>query len=1017
MKIKFKKQQYQTAAVNAVIDCFKGQPYLKNVNYPIASGRETRQLDIPFQDSEELGFRNGSILLSEDELLDNIQSVQKRQNIPVSTALVKTNSSSINLDIEMETGTGKTYCYIKTIFEMNKRFGWSKFIVVVPSVAIREGVHKSFSITAEHFQADYGKKPRCFIYNSSRLDKLERFSSDSGINVMIINIQAFNSSGKDHLRIYEELDDFQTRRPMDVIRANRPILILDEPQKMEGKNTLSSLKKFNPLFILRYSATHKTQHNKVHRLDALDAYNQKLVKKISVCGISAKALPGTNAYLYVDSIHVSNKPPVARIELEIRQKNGIKRAFRTLKKGDSLYDISGKLNQYKGFVISNIDAVTDTVHFINGNTLETGEAAGDVDEIFLRRLQIREAIKAHLKKEQQLFSKGIKVLTLFFIDEVAKYRVYTEKGQEGGVYATIFEEEYSNILAEFQPELLNHERYLRYLDSIPADETHNGYFSIDKKGKMIDSIGKSKKERQESTDQGAYALILKNKERLLSFDEPTRFIFSHSALREGWDNPNVFVICTLKHSSNMVSRRQEVGRGLRISVNQAGERQDNPTNVHHINVLTVVASESYTDFVTGLQKDISESLSERPRVADIEYFTGKILQTDDGAVEMTVKMAKTLYKYLIKNDYIDDDDNISSEYLEAVNNAAAASLPQELQPYQAEIFLLIDSVYSEARLPELSNERNVKRNALNENFESDVFQNLWDIMKQKAVYTVDFDSNQLIEECIQALNSELKIAPLRYLIQRGEQKEDVTYDQLMAGDGFTVYETAMEKNAHSVHSTVAYDLVGKITEETQLTRRTISMILSGIHTTVFESFIQNPEGFIAEVIRLILEQKAKVVVANLQYEMADIFASDIFVDGQERVDFRESREPLKRHIYDYVMTDSKVEQDFVQKLDTCTDVAVYAKLPKGFSIPTPVGNYSPDWAIAFTEGATKQRYVIAETKGSMSNMTLREIERIKIACAQKFFQKINRQRGAEDLTYGVVDSFEHLLTLVEREDE
>lgn len=1027
MKLKFKKQEYQTRAVEAVVDCFKGQPYIKNVSYRIdpgverkieakTDGQETQPRLFAAQ-KEEHGFKNGEIVLLEEDILENIQSVQKRQNLSISTDLVKTKSALLNLDVEMETGTGKTYCYIKTIFEMNKHFGWSKFIIVVPSIAIREGVKKSFEITKSHFQETYGKKPRCFIYDSKKLDGLERFSSDTGINVMIINIQAFNSTKEEQRRIYEELEEFQSRRPIDVIKANRPILILDEPQKMEGTKTQDALKGFNPLFILRYSATHKTQHNKIHRLDALDAYNQKLVKKISVCGISPRALPGTNAYLYFEQILISKQDPVAQIELEVKQKNGIKRIVRKLKKGDNLYDLSGQLNQYQGFIVSNISAITDTVEFLNGHILKIGEATGDLRESVLRRIQIREAIKAHFEKEQRLFHKGIKVLTLFFIDEVEKYRFYGDSGAERGEYAKIFEEEYNNFLETCQPEIFGHTEYWKYLKNIKTEDTHNGYFSIDTKGKMVDAISKAKKERVESTDQSAYDLILRNKERLLSFAEPTRFIFSHSALREGWDNPNVFVICILKHSRNIISRRQEVGRGLRIAVNQFGERQDDPASVHQINVLTVVASESYKDFVTALQKDISASLSERPRSADQEYFTGKILRTNDGDIEMTAKMAKLLYRYLLKNDYVDDNDNISEDYHEAVKHGMLARLPEALDAYHEQIFQLVDCIYSDFALPELTNERQGKTNQLNQNFENEAFLELWDILKQKAVYSVAFDSSVLVDKCIQTLNSELQISPLRYLIQKGEQLEDISYEQMRSADGFKLEQSFSKEMKGSIHSVIRYDLIGKIVEETELTRRTVSDILSGMKYTAFVQFKSNPEHFISEVIRLIQEQKASAIIENLHYKKIDeTYDLDIFTESQNKQEIWKLGSPLKRHIYDYVLTASKVEREFVKKLEVSTDVVVYAKLPKSFTIPTPVGNYNPDWAIAFQKGKRKAVYLVAETKGSMSKMALREIETIKIACAKKFFQEINREQETNQVIYGVVDDFDNLDKILGRVD-
>jgi type III restriction enzyme len=1032
VKFKFKKQDYQTRAVESVVDCFKGQPNTAGIVYRIDPGHtQIDQIDL-FDSS--IGFKNGDIVLTEQSILENIQQVQRRQNLSQSQSLnefktIKKDTFVIDktytkkaldiapyhLDVEMETGTGKTYCYIKTIFEMNKRYGWSKFIIVVPSIAIREGVNKSLQITAEHFQESYRKKAKFFIYNSkpAYIHNLESFSSDAGISVMVINVQAFNARGKDNRRIYEELEDFQSRRPIDVIKANRPILILDEPQKMEGAKTLDSFKEFNPLFILRYSATHKTQHNKVHRLDALDAYNQQLVKKITVRGISVKGLSGTNAYLYLESIEVSKQAPVARIELEVKQSSGFKRVVRKLMKGDNIFELSGELSQYKGFVIADINAITDTVDFTNGHILSVGEATGDVNETALRRIQIREAIKAHFEKEQVLYHQGIKVLTLFFIDEVAKYRVYNNVGEEGGEYALVFEEEYKDALNEMKQDMFMHEGYKKYLDSTPVDRTHNGYFSIDKKSKrMIDPV--TGKKSTEADDVDAYDLILKDKERLLSFDEPTRFIFSHSALREGWDNPNVFVICTLKHSDNTISRRQEVGRGLRIAVNQQGDRQDDPATVHQTNVLTVVASESYKDFVTALQRDISESLSERPRVADAKYFTGKMIQTADGPVEVTEKVAKQIYRYMLKNDYTDDNDNITQAYHDALKNRALADFPEDLQSYQEQVFQLIDSVYSDAKLPQIENDRRTKVNHLNDNFEKKEFIALWNRINRKAAYKVDFKSNELINNCIQTLNRELKVAPLQYIVQWGEQADDINYDQMKSGDSFKLQNTSTKNNIHSIHSAVKYDLVGKVAENVQLTRKTVSEILVRLEETVFVQFKTNPENFISEASRLIQEQKAGAIISEqLSYDfISGTYDINIFTNGKSKHDFSKAGEPLKRHIYDYCITDSDKERTFVQELDTSSEVVVYAKLPKGFFIPTPVGNYTPDWAISFKEGSVKHVYFVAETKGSMSSSQFREVEKIKIKCARKFFEQISNKINPEDVKYDVVNSFGKLMEIV-----
>ncbi|WP_027858946.1 type III restriction-modification system endonuclease [Marinobacterium jannaschii] len=1028
MKLKFKTQAYQTNAVESVVECFAGQPKVDGITYRIDPGHRAQA------SAFEEGFKNTDLALTEAQVLENIQKVQRRQNLSVTDALTgfttydkKGNRVSVkadykkralaatrlHLDVEMETGTGKTYCYIKTIFEMNKRYGWSKFIIMVPSVAIREGVYKSLQITADHFTESYGKKARFFIYNSKRLHELESFSSDAGINVMVMNIQAFNARGKDNRRIYDELDDFQSRKPIEVIAANRPILILDEPQKMEGKATQEALPRFNPLMILRYSATHKTQHNRIHRLDALDAYNQKLVKKIAVRGIQTRGLAGTNAYLYLEGIDISKKAPVARIELEIKLKSGeIKRQLRRLAFRDDLFVESGELDQYRdGFTISQIDYNTDTVEFTNGIVLKAGEAHGDVSERDVRRIQIRETIKSHLDREKQLFAQGIKVLSLFFIDEVAKYRDY-EQGDEKGEYARIFEEEYLLLKDEYLSELaIDNQAYRKHLEQIAAEKTHNGYFSIDKKTNRLKDP-KVGARSVDSDDVDAYDLILKDKERLLSFEEPTRFIFSHSALREGWDNPNVFVMCMLKHSDNTISRRQEVGRGLRLAVDKHGDRMDHPAVVHDINVLTVIASESYTDFVAGLQQEITETLTARPRQANEDYFTGKILNTKDGEVEVTAVMAKQIYRYLLKNDYTDDADHIADLYLQSREESSLAALPDDLQPYADQVFELIDSVFSDAQLPQVDDGRKPKTNPLNANFDKKEFRALWERINRKAVYKVDFDSDELVRKCISALDTELRVTPLQYWVRKGIQQDGLTDEQLRNGEGFRVEETATEYG-DSIHSRVKYDLLGKVAENTQLTRQTTAEILKGIQAAIFKQFQQNPEHFIVEASRLITEQKAAMVIERLAYDEVDErYSVDIFTANQTSQDFSRASAKLKNHVYDYAITDSAVEREFVKELDTSSEVVVYAKLPRGFLIPTPVGDYNPDWAISFRNGSVRHIYFVAETKGTMSSMKLREIEKTKIECAKKFFVEMSEQIDKDRVKYDVVTDYSKLMDVV-----
>ena len=1024
MKLKFKIQPYQTNAVESVVDCFAGQPYSTGTTYRIDPGK-TQQAKL-----DETGFKNADLMLTESQILANIHEVQKRQNLPLSSGLADADftvlnsknesiavpeaykkgalaASRIHLDIEMETGTGKTYCYIKTIFELNKRYGWNKFIIMVPSIAIREGVYHSLKNTADHFNETYGKRARFFIYNSKQLHHLESFSSDAGINVMVINIQAFAAKGADNRRIYDELDDFQSRRPIDVISKNRPILILDEPQKMEGKATLEALPKFNPLAILRYSATHKTTHNKIHRLDALDAYNQKLVKKIVVRGISMKGLAGSSAYLYLESIEISKQAPVARIEIEIKLATGeIKRKVMRLSKGQNLFDESNNLDQYQGFVISQIDAHQKKVEFTNGHVLNAGEATGDVTEATIRRIQIRETIKAHLEKEQRLFSQGIKVLSLFFIDEVAKYRDYSQPDEQGD-YARIFEEEYETLKTEYLGtlDLDGNEAYRIYLAGIDGKKTHEGYFSIDKKTKRLKNPEKS----DDSDDVDAYDLILKKKEELLKFSQPVRFIFSHSALREGWDNPNVFVMCMLKHSDNTISRRQEVGRGLRLSVNQNGDRMDHPATVHEINVLTVVASESYKNFVANLQEEISDALSARPRKADEAYFTGKII----GTLQVTTAMARDIEFYLIQNKYVDKNRQILDAYHNDKKEGKLAVLPEELAPHAEQIFLLIDSVFSAGKLPQIDDDRKSKNIPLNANFDKKEFQALWSRINRKAVYRVEFDSAELIANCVKTLNKELRVTPLQYTIQTGIQADQITDGQLKAGESFQVQNTVTEAHNASIHSSVKYDLLGKIAENVLLTRKTVAEIFRGMETPVFGQFKQNPEHFIAEASRLIKEQKATIIIERLSYdEVAGSHDVSIFTTGQSTQDFTKATDKLKKHIYDYVITDSDGERRFVKELDTSAEVIVYAKLPRGFLIPTPVGDYNPDWAISFKEGSVKYIYFVAETKGSMSSMELREIEKTKIECARKFFDKINQHVVADKVKYDMIDNYGRLMDVV-----
>lgn len=1020
MKFKFTIQPYQTEAVESVVGVFAGQPFNDHFTYRRDVNIERNILNWNLSEEELfMGFANARIQLDFGQLLKNVHRIQARNNIKLSDVLTSGGLGACSLDVEMETGTGKTYVYIKTMFELNKQYGWSKFIVVVPSIAIREGVRKSFETMEEHFMEYYGKKARFFVYDSKDLVNIDNFSQSADINVMIINIQAFNARGKDARRIRTELDDFGSRKPIDVIKANRPIVILDEPQKMGGKATQESLKEFNPLFCLNYSATHKQHHTLVYVLDALDAYNKRLVKRIEVKGFDIKNLRGTDKYLFLESIVIApNKPPMARIEFEVKYNKSINRETRIVAVDDDLFALSKNMEQYRGYRVNEIDPIRKTVSFTNGEVIRVGEVVGDVSEKDLRRVQIRETIRSHFEKEKELYGRGIKTLSLFFIDEVAKYRKYDDDGKEiNSEYGHIFEQEYTDILNEYLT--LFSTPYEQYLRSIEVSETHAGYFSIDKKGRKVDSS--LKRGSDESDDISAYDLILKDKERLLSFGNPVRFIFSHSALREGWDNPNVFQICTLKHGgSSPTQKRQEVGRGLRLCVNQNGDRMDVDTlgtQVQQINQLTVIASDGYKDFVADLQKGIRDDLYERPTKATVDYFVGKTLIIDGAEITVTEKQGRDIYRYLIKNDYIDEDDHVTEKYRADLVNETLASVPDSCKEIVDGVHALIQSIFDEHALDEMikdGHETKIQENALNDNFYKKEFQTLWNYINHKYAYTVEFDSEELIRKAIAHIDDKMFVAKLQYTVTTGEQEQNWDSERLKSGTAFVAEKSHTYTLQRAEGSLVKYDLIGKVAEGAKLTRRTVARILAGIKPLKFAMFQNNPEEFIAKAIRLINEQKASMIVEQITYNRTEGTYDSAIFTAEKNTDFARAYR-AKKSIQDYVFTDGYAkdgqsrERVFVQDLDLAEEVCVYAKLPKGFSIPTPVGNYSPDWAIAFNKGSVKHIFFIAETKGTMESLNLKPIEQAKIKCAKKLFNELS----TEDVVYHDVDSYQSLLNIME----
>ena len=1013
LKLQFKHQKFQADAAKAVVDVFAGQPYL-TPTYLMDRGTGYQQ---SITDEEDFtGWRNERIVpeLTDKIILEHLQKVQRANQIKPSDKL----EGHYNLTIEMETGVGKTYTYIKTMYELNKHYGWSKFIVVVPSIAIREGVYKSFQVTQEHFAEEYGKKIRFFIYNSSQLTEIDRFASDSSINVMIINSQAFNAKGKDARRIYMKLDEFRSRRPIDIIAKTNPILIIDEPQSVEGAQTKERLKEFCPLLTLRYSATHKADsiYNMVYRLDAMEAYNKRLVKKIAVKGISESGSTATESYVYLEGINLSKADPTATLQFDYKGATGLRKKTMKVGIGFNLYDNSGYLDEYRnGFVVKFIDGRDNSVEFLNGIKIYAGDVIGKVSEEQLRRIQIRETILSHIERERQLFHKGIKVLSLFFIDEVAKYKQYDEAGNPyNGIYADMFEEEYADVVGNLQLEF-GDEEYVKYLDAISAHETHAGYFSIDKKGKLTD--GKIDKKEKTSDDSDAYDLIMRNKELLLDRDpkrSPVRFIFSHSALREGWDNPNVFQICTLKQSSSEVRKRQEVGRGLRLCVNQDGERMDVNalgSDVHTVNVLTVIASESYESFARGLQEELADAVAGRPVAVTADLFKGKVI-TDSKGNEQVVDadMAQAIFEDLISNGYVKRGVLTDKYYADKANGEIKVA--EEVADSRDAVIKILDTVYdANAMKPDDSRSQNVELQVDPEKLAMPEFKALWKRISPKSVYVVDFDTDELVKKSIDALNTKLHVPKVFFKVEEGEMDEIKSMDELKEGNAFSKKKSSTYDSGRRIrtNNSVKYDLVGKIVSETGLTRKAVVDILVGIDKTVFDQFAYNPEEFIIKASGLINDEKATAIVQHIAYNMLDErYSTDIFTEPAIKGRLDVNAMKAQRHLYDHILYDSTNERNFAADLDTNTSVAVYVKLPDSFYIATPVGRYNPDWAIAFYEGTVKHIYFVAETKGSLRSMELRDIEKAKIHCAREHFKAIS----SGNVVYDFINSYQALLDRV-----
>lgn len=1010
MKLKFKNQQFQTDAAKAVTDVFQGQKSADMLEFTHDLGTDNGGF------FDAVGYRNRPIDVPYSQVLDNIRNLQMAAQLKPTESFDR---SDLRLTIEMETGTGKTYTYIKTMFELNKLYGWSKFIIVVPSIAIREGVCKSFEVMSEHFAAEYGKRIQSFVYDSGQLTKIDQFASDANMHVMIINTQAFAARGEDARRIYMKLDAFRSRRPIDVIAATNPILIIDEPQSVLGadkKNaTRNRLKEFNPLFTLLYSATHRADDivNMIYRLDAIDAYNKKLVKKISVIGIEQKGSTATNGYLYLEGIELSEGNPKARLGFDKRAGNSTKQVVQPVSDGFDVYQNSGELQEYENnYRITEIDGYNRCIHFQNGLTLYEGDVVGAVNEKVIRKAQIRATILAHIEKERKLFHMGIKCLSLFFIDHVNNYRKYENGGTQNGEYADLFEEAYDDIVGHLQLKFNDDPEYVKYLKSFHASEVHNGYFSRDKTGHFVQPKS-SELKSESSNDVSAYDLIMKDKERLLSFKEPTRFIFSHSALKEGWDNPNVFQICTLKDSDNQTKKRQEVGRGMRLCVNQNGERQDENVlhgGVFEVNELTVIASESYNSFATKLQTEIADAVGDRPAKVNTQLFLN-LLVTDSQGVQKQLSDddAQELTFILRMKNYITKDGQLTPQFHEAKKEGTLDFA--DYNEYKSDIIKKLDMVFNpDAVKPE--NGRKVREAKFDsKKFERKEFQELWRKINHQTYYTVDFKTDELIEKAVVQLDNHLNVSDIHVRLVTGTMDRIGSKQQLQQGTAMSITDSQTLSVREEIGQEVRYDLIGKMVESTGLTRRAVVTILKKIKPNTFNQFKTNPEEFIIKASNIINECKAIAVIEHVQYHKLDKhFESDIFNSTTLKGKIGENAIESQKSLYDLVVVDSKgIEMNFAKDLEERNEVAVYTKLPGGFYINTPVGHYNPDWAIVFKEGPDiKHIYFVAETKGSLEESQLRESERSKIECARRHFATI----ADSAVTYDVVRNYNDLRDII-----
>lgn len=980
MKLKFIEQQYQTDAVNAICDIFEGCE-IKDSLFTIELAN-TRELEsIKDQDIEDITYSIGhsnKVSISDEEMLLNARDVQMNNNIKMTNTL-----NGKNFTVEMETGTGKTYVYTKTILELNKRYGMTKFIIVVPSIAIKEGVYKSFQVTQEHFKEKYDNVVYSyFVYDSNQLTRIQEFATSTNIEIMIINIDAFRKSFIDKDKetkvnlIHRESDKLSGNRPIDLIASTNPIVIIDEPQSVDGtKKSKEAIASLNPLVTLRYSATHKEIYNLMYRLTPVDAYHEHLVKSIEVASITSNEV---STKPYVKLLSVSDKGGYScRLEIYVKdKKTGTpSKKVVTAKTTHDIWELSNELDYYKdnGYIIDNIDCFKgeESVSFSNGEYLNISQVIGDIDPNAIKRAQIRQTIELHLEKEKHFMKQGIKVLSLFFIDEVSKYRDYDVE-DEKGVYAKWFEEEYTKLIHLPKYKVLL-EKYGDFISEDPV-EVHDGYFSKDGKGRMKNSTGAGVNKDDETT----YQLIMKDKERLLSFDEPIRFIFSHSVLKEGWDNPNVFQVCTLIETKDTMTKRQKIGRGLRICVNQNGER----VMENEYNVLSVIANESYKEFAATLQKELESDNFKFGIIESVSFAGIAIKQLDKTNVELTQQDSENIFKHLVDQEYLTSKGKVTTKYyIDKSNNEI--KLPDNYETFTPKVIEVIEKLSREIPIKDVHEK--VKVNLNKEVYLSEEFTSLWNKIKQKTKYSVNMDIDKLKSEAIEGIKNMPRIKADQI---DGERNTINITKSGVVSERRTEYQLGkindFEKPSYP-------DFIRRLQDATDLLRITIIEVIA--KSGRLSDFYENPEEFIKQVSRILLQVKKDNLTNGIQYtKIDDYYNQEVIFDDEALYGNRNSNLldlDADKNVYDHVIYDSEVEKNFSIEAENDPDVLLYAKLPSKFKIDTPIGNYNPDWAVVLKDEDEEKVYFVTETKGTENINDLKGSEQKKILCGRKHFEVLD----------------------------